>query len=52
MSQCEYRPVERTGLYVMVIFILLHSCSIEGKVNTIIEKIDKIVAIGEKENGK
>ena len=45
--ECEYRPVERAGLYIMVLIILLHTCSldtniIENKMEETNQRLDRI----------
>ncbi len=42
--ECKYQPVERVGLYVMVFFVLLNTCSIPSKddIKKINEKLTEI----------
>ena len=47
---CKYEPVERWGLYVMVILCLLGSCSIDEKCSNIIDRIDKLEIVIDSSN--
>lgn len=44
LMECKYQPVERVGLYVMVFFVLLNTCSIPSKddIKKINEKLTEI----------
>jgi len=41
-NNCNYKPTERIGLYIMVFMILLSTCSMEDKINKMNRQMDKI----------
>ena len=38
-NNCKYRPVERAGLYIMVFFILLHTCDISADHGKVMDEL-------------
>lgn len=42
ITNCGYKPTERLGLYIMIIFILLNTCDIDTNQKAVIKKLEKI----------
>jgi hypothetical protein len=40
--KCEYKPIERAGLYIMVFFILLNTCDLDIQHKEIIDKFNNV----------
>lgn len=45
MMECRYRPVERIGLYIMVILILLQTCARSDDYDNTARQLDRIEEI-------
>lgn len=46
--ECKYKETSRIGLYILVLLVLLHTCSIDAVVKRIEGKLDRIESIVEK----
>jgi hypothetical protein len=40
--KCEYQPIERAGLYIMVFFILLSTCDIDPHHRRVMEELNNL----------